>query len=593
MNNIRLHILSAKNAPAADSSTSDPYVKVFQKFGEKSIQVAQTKVIKKDLNPVWNEHFDLCGLRGLDFTFKLFDHDRIGSDDPLGSVKFKANSPLFPFGTEVALRVRVKDAYKTQFSAGRECHLLVKVETFRPHEADMKKYTDMVKAATLAPGQSVTHKVDRKSILHGYLHYDLDGEIDRLVAYKKPINKMKDLTKVPVVLPPGWVAPPPPNFMSVPFVELNCGGFTKKGKPETACYAGDVKEKGVKHSGWSPLFTPEGNFASGFRFRPNHMVGPPLERHVKHVLSAFLRFPMNSWAPFHNLRFTLVDIGDSKKELRKGLADVSLKSIGKVIASIPVVPNPACGGVFFACLEASSSKLRIEAPTPAYPMGPEISWIPRSFMEVLPETLQFAFGFIPGSHTRKTLSYPNISLDISSALAMAGVRALSAFQVGLGWDTTTDLDASIIPFGAALDTLDICYFGRRSVFGGALSHHGDNLTGAGSGDDEKITVDLTKLPPTVNYIVVTINSFSGVNFKSVKKAYGRIVIEGKEIIRVNLTKTKKKTAVAVACFFRIPDTPNGWSFIQFKHFCDGRTAASVAEILKSYLQGLRASRIIP
>mgnify|MGYP002653146611 CR=1 FL=1 len=46
------------------------------------------------------------------------------------------------------------------------------------------------------------------------------------------------------------------------------------------------------------------------------------------------------------------------------------------------------------------------------------------------------------------------------------------------------------------------------LFGGAIVHLGDNLTGKGDGDDEVITLDLTAIPPTVVHLAFTINSYS-------------------------------------------------------------------------------------
>jgi len=72
--------------------------------------------------------------------------------------------------------------------------------------------------------------------------------------------------------------------------------------------------------------------------------------------------------------------------------------------------------------------------------------------------------------------------------------------VGLGWDTKCDLDASIIIADKhATSTPDakilkIVYF-RDKSFGKAVVHNGDNRTGDGAGDDEKIDIDLDYMPP--------------------------------------------------------------------------------------------------
>ena len=66
------------------NGTSDPYVKVHYGTDEKFI----TSTIHKNLNPVWNEKvsffvYDL----NIPIYFYLFDYDRIGRDESMGSTK--------------------------------------------------------------------------------------------------------------------------------------------------------------------------------------------------------------------------------------------------------------------------------------------------------------------------------------------------------------------------------------------------------------------------------------------------------------------------------------------------------------------------
>ena len=42
----------------------------------------------------------------------------------------------------------------------------------------------------------------------------------------------------------------------------------------------------------------------------------------------------------------------------------------------------------------------------------------------------------------------------------------------------------------------------------SVRHHGDNLTGKGSGDDEVITIELNKVPSNVLSLSITVNSYS-------------------------------------------------------------------------------------
>ena len=125
--------------------------------------------------------------------------------------------------------------------------------------------------------------------------------------------------------------------------------------------------------------------------------------------------------------------------------------------------------------------------------------------------------------------------------------------VGLGWDAKKkgffgggsdfDLDASCFALrnGKLASKKDICYFGNRSVMNKAIHHHGDNLTGAGDGDDEQITVDLDKLDADVDKIVFVVNIYMAKmrrqSFGDVKNAFIRLVDEntGAELFRYNLS----------------------------------------------------------
>jgi hypothetical protein len=72
--------LSAKDI----RGTSDPYVKVFYGNEEKYT----TSTISKTLNPVWNEKFSIfTDDLNLPLYFYLFDHDRIGRDESMGTAK--------------------------------------------------------------------------------------------------------------------------------------------------------------------------------------------------------------------------------------------------------------------------------------------------------------------------------------------------------------------------------------------------------------------------------------------------------------------------------------------------------------------------
>ena len=96
-------------------------------------------------------------------------------------------------------------------------------------------------------------------------------------------------------------------------------------------------------------------------------------------------------------------------------------------------------------------------------------------------------------------------------------------KVGLGWDTTADIDASVILMDKNKKKIDQVWFRQLKSKDGAVTHSGDNLTGEGDGDDEIISIDLNKLNKKVHYIWPVINIYSsGKSFNNVKGAFCRI-----------------------------------------------------------------------
>lgn len=68
------------------------------------------------------------------------------------------------------------------------------------------------------------------------------------------------------------------------------------------------------------------------------------------------------------------------------------------------------------------------------------------------------------------------------------------------------------------------YFGNKYGLDGAIKHSGDNLTGEGSGDDEVIEVNLTRLSADLAAVVFVINVFtSGKSFADVSGEYCRLL----------------------------------------------------------------------
>ena len=147
------------------------------------------------------------------------------------------------------------------------------------------------------------------------------------------------------------------------------------------------------------------------------------------------------------------------------------------------------------------------------------------------------------------------------------------FTVGLGWDSNSsstgesfDLDASIFLVGAngkiPTDNHFVYYNNLKSPDGSVI-HTGDNTTGDGDGDDEKIAIDLSKASADVNEIsfVVTIHQADTrkQNFGQVRNSFIRILDEtNTELVKYELDEDFSiETAVE---FGRLYKRNNEWKF---------------------------------
>ncbi|MEB3281436.1 MAG: TerD family protein [Lyngbya sp.] len=136
---------------------------------------------------------------------------------------------------------------------------------------------------------------------------------------------------------------------------------------------------------------------------------------------------------------------------------------------------------------------------------------------------------------------------------------LSKLTMGLGWDVakpkgliegflgkTVDFDldgyALLLNRNGKLKNYkeDVIYYAHLESKDQTVVHSGDNLTGAGSGDDEQIFLYLNSLPEVYERIVLGVNIYEGVarkqHFGMVENAFVRAVdASGIEIARYSLS----------------------------------------------------------
>lgn len=153
----------------------------------------------------------------------------------------------------------------------------------------------------------------------------------------------------------------------------------------------------------------------------------------------------------------------------------------------------------------------------------------------------------------------SISLQKGQKVSLSKENAgLSNVLIGLGWDEAPrkraglfapkpkpiDCDASalLLKSGKVEDPSDVVYFGNLRHKSGTVQHMGDNLTGAGEGDDEQILVDLSRIPEEYDRIVIVVNIYQAMqrnqHFGMIQNAFIRLVDgkTNKEMCKYNLTE---------------------------------------------------------
>ncbi len=129
--------------------------------------------------------------------------------------------------------------------------------------------------------------------------------------------------------------------------------------------------------------------------------------------------------------------------------------------------------------------------------------------------------------------------------------SLREVLIGLGWDVRAtdgaefDLDASaflVKADGKVRSDADFIFYNNLNSSDGSVKHMGDNRSGAGDGDDEKLTVDLSKIPSNIEKIAFSVTIHEGEArrqaFGQVNNAFIRVVntSDNNELARYDLSE---------------------------------------------------------
>ncbi len=199
----------------------------------------------------------------------------------------------------------------------------------------------------------------------------------------------------------------------------------------------------------------------------------------------------------------------------------------------------------------------------------------------------------------------SISLQKGQKVSLSKDNAgLAKIIVGLGWDEVKqssgkgifgslfgsqpqaiDCDASAILLknGKFTDKSDLVYFGNLKHKSGTVNHMGDNLTGAGDGDDEQIVIDLSKVPEQYDKIVIVVNIYQAVqrkqHFGMIENAFIRLVDarNNNEICKYNLTENY--SGMTAMIFGEVYRHNGEW---KFSAIGNGTTDPGLAELCRRY-----------
>lgn len=194
----------------------------------------------------------------------------------------------------------------------------------------------------------------------------------------------------------------------------------------------------------------------------------------------------------------------------------------------------------------------------------------------------------------------SISLQKGQKVSLTKENAgLNRVVVGLGWDEVKpaggglfsslfgsksadiDCDASAILLkdGKFTAKEDIVYFGNLRHKSDTVIHMGDNLTGAGDGDDEQIVVDLANIPSQYDKVIIVVNIYQAEkrnqHFGMIGNAFCRLVDARNNVELLKYNLTENYSGMTAMIFGEIYKHNGEW---KFNAIGQGTTDAGIGQI---------------
>ncbi|MGL6247974.1 MAG: TerD family protein, partial [Culicoidibacterales bacterium] len=135
-----------------------------------------------------------------------------------------------------------------------------------------------------------------------------------------------------------------------------------------------------------------------------------------------------------------------------------------------------------------------------------------------------------------TTQQPGVTLNLQKNQLLDLTKrepGLNSVTLGAGWDVSNtgqgfdlDIAAFLLDANGKFNTIDNVIFFNNKV-GQGIQMNGDNVTGAGEGDDERINIELNEISPMIKKIVFVVTIHNAMEkrqtFGMVNNAYVRIL----------------------------------------------------------------------
>lgn len=182
------------------------------------------------------------------------------------------------------------------------------------------------------------------------------------------------------------------------------------------------------------------------------------------------------------------------------------------------------------------------------------------------------------------------------------MQAVTHIGVGAAWKTSgggrkgllgrlkgaagTDLDLSVVALDAEDNPKRICWFDNLDAFDdGSLVHAGDSRTGKGGGDDEFISMDLTKMPRSITKLVAIVSAYKeGVDFSKVEGVTLNVYDMSRGQIKIGDYMPDINTRHNATVILRIVRVGDGWGMAVINEMGNARDRAGLLRLANTYAE---------